>query len=122
VNRGPRGRRPRRVSGLLRNHLGQILIREVQPLFSSLITVTRVVMTPDLQTARIFITVLGSDDPHRVLKAVEDRTPQLRHSIATSVNLKYNPQLIFELDPEPEWQSRLDDLIRGTDADDQESD
>ncbi|MBN2198760.1 MAG: 30S ribosome-binding factor RbfA [Candidatus Aminicenantes bacterium] len=122
MNPVEKGRRPKRVSGLLRNHLGQILIREVQPLFSSLITVTRVAMTPDLLTARVFLTVLGPDDPHRVLQAVEDRAPQLRQSVASAVNLKYNPQLVFELDPEPEWQLRLDDLIPRTNDDDQESD
>ena len=119
---GEKGRRPRRVSGLIRNHLGRVLIREVQPLSSSLITVTRVVMTPALQTARIFLTVLGPDDPGRVLKTLEDRTPHLRHSIASSINLKYNPLLIFELDPEPELQSRLDDLLHEIKTNDQESD
>lgn len=119
---GEKGRRPRRVSVLLREHLGGILIREVQPLFSSLVTVTRVAMTPDLLTARVYLTVLGPDDPLRVLSALQDMAPRLRHSVAVSVNLKYNPLLIFELDPEPEWQTRLDDLISGAKDDDQESD
>jgi ribosome-binding factor A len=110
------------VSGLLRDHLARVLIREVQPLFSSLVTVTRVVMTPDLLTARVYVTVLGPDDPARVLKALQDLAPKLRHSVAVSVNLKYNPLLVFELDPEPEWQTRLDDLIRGTRDDDEKSD
>lgn len=117
-----KNRRPRRVSGLIRNHLGRIILREVQPLFSSLVTVTRVIMTPDLRSARVFVTVLGPDDPPSVLKALEDQAPRLRHSVASAVNLKYNPLLIFELDPEPEWQSRLDDLIQRTKTDDQETD
>ncbi len=115
-------RRPKRVAELIHHHLSQCLIRDVQPLFSSLITVTRVEMTPDLLTARVFLSVLGPDDPHRVFQVLEEAKPDLRRSIARSVNLKYNPALLFELDPNPEWESKLDSLIQRTKTDDQEAD
>ncbi len=110
--KGESDRRPKRVAELLRSHLGLLFIREIQPLVSSLVTVTRVKISPDLLTARVFLTVLGPDDPSRVLELLREKTPHLRHSIATSINLKYNPTLVFELDPEPEWQTKLEDLIR----------
>ncbi len=120
--REEKGRRPRRVAELLREHLGRVLIRDIQPRFASLVTVTRVEMTPDLLTARVFLSVLGPDDPHLVFQALEEAKPDLRRSIARSVNLKYNPALLFELDPNPEWESKLDSLIQRTKTDDQEAD
>jgi ribosome-binding factor A len=105
-------RRPKRVAGLIHHHLSQCLIREVQPLFSSLITVTRVEMTADLLTARVFLTILGPDDPATVLEVLNKKKNALRRSVASAVNLKYNPELIFELDLTPEWESRLNRLIK----------
>ena len=115
-------RRPRRVAGLIQDHLSRLFIQEVQPLFSSLITVTRVEMTADLLSARVFLTVLGPDDPAAVLAALEKKKNHVRRSVAAAINLKYNPQLFFELDQTPEWSSRLDQLIKQVKSDEQGSD
>lgn len=115
-------RRPKRVAELIHHHLSQCLIREVQPHYSSLITITRVEMTADLLTARIYLTVLGPDDPAAVLEVMTKKKNSLRRSVASAVNLKYNPQLFFELDPTPEWESRLNRLIKQAKADEQGTD
>lgn len=119
--RGER-RRPRQVAGLIQDHLSRLFIQEVQPLFSSLITVTRVEMTADLLTARVFLTVLGPDDPAAVLAALGKKKNHVRRSVAAAINLKYNPELFFELDRAPEWDSRLDQLIKQVKTDEQGSD
>ncbi|MCJ7611220.1 MAG: 30S ribosome-binding factor RbfA [Candidatus Aminicenantes bacterium] len=115
-------RRPKRVSGLIHHHISQCLIQEVQPLFSSLVTVIRVEMTADLLTARVFLTVLGPDDPTAVLEVLDKKKSYLRRSVASAVNLKYNPELFFELDLTPEWESRLNRLIKQTKTDEQGTD
>jgi ribosome-binding factor A len=115
-------RRPRQVAGLIQDHLSRFFIQEVQPLFSSLITVTRVEMTVDLMSARVFLTVLGPDDPAAVLAALAKKKNHVRRSVATAINLKYNPELFFELDRAAEWDSRLDQLIKQAKTDEQGSD
>jgi ribosome-binding factor A len=115
-------RRPKRVAELIHHHLSKCLIHEVQPLFSSLITITRVEMTADLLTARVFLTVLGPDDPMGVVEALNKKKGHLRRSVASAVNLKYNPQLIFERDLTPEWESRLNRLMEQTKTDEQGTD
>ena len=115
-------RRPKRVAELIHHHLSPCLIREVQPLFSSLITVTRVEMTADLLTARVYLTVLGPDNPEAVLAVLDKKSHFLRRSVASAINLKYNPELFFELDRTPEWESRLNRLIKKAKADEQGTD
>jgi ribosome-binding factor A len=105
------GRRQKRVSNLIQEALGRALIQDVQPLFACLVTVTRVEMPPDLKTATVFLSVMGEADQTRVLESLRQRTGHFRKILASSVKLKYNPELFFVLDPVPEYESRIDELI-----------
>ncbi len=52
-------RRPKRVASLIKEALSRIMLREFQSEGSGLITVTRVEMTADLQSARVYLSVFG---------------------------------------------------------------
>jgi ribosome-binding factor A len=106
------GRRPKRVAHLIKETLGRILIREFQGTGSGLITVTRVEITSDLQTAHVYVSFIGAIDPKEALALLQKRKGYLRKVIASEVKLKYNPTLIFSLDPTPEYESRIDQLIK----------
>jgi ribosome-binding factor A len=109
-----RGFRTRRVAELVQAELSRLLISEFQDPVSGLLTVTRVEMTPDLLTARVFLSVFGADDPNTQLDRLERAKGLIRKALASRVKLKYNPQLIFTLDPGPEHQDRIDKLIEET--------
>ncbi len=105
------GRRPKRVANLIKEALGRLLLREFQGDGSGLITVTRVEMTPDLQTAHVYLSFFGGIREDETLELIEKRKGYLRKSIASEVKLKYNPELIFVRDPAPEYERRLDSLM-----------
>ncbi len=105
------GRRQKRVSNLIQDELSRVFIQEVQPLFDCIITVTRVEMPADLKTATVFFTVMGQADKDRVAESLGQRAGHFRKILASTVNLKYNPELFFVLDPVPEYESRIDELI-----------
>ena len=106
--------RTRRVAELIRAELSRLIITEVQDPASGLLTVTRVEMTPDLLTARVFLSVFGAGDPDALLARIERSRGALRRALASRVKLKYNPELFFALDPGPEHQDRIDRLIEET--------
>ena len=60
-----KGLRTRRVAELVQAELSRLLITEFQDAASGLLTVTRVEMTPDLLTARVFLSVFGTAGPRR---------------------------------------------------------
>jgi ribosome-binding factor A len=105
------GLRTRRVAELVRAELSRLLITEFQDDASGLLTVTRVEMTPDLLTARVFLSVFGTRDPAALLDRIERAKGGLRRTLASRIKLKYNPQLFFALDPGPGHQERIDQLI-----------
>jgi ribosome-binding factor A len=109
-----KGFRTRRVAELVQAELSRLLISEFQDASSGFLTVTRVDMTPDLLTARVFLSMFGTDDPHVLLDRIERSKGYIRRTLASRVRLKYNPQLFFALDPGPDHQERIDKLIEET--------
>ena len=104
-------RRAKRVGHRIMEELGRFLIEEFQGPGPELVTVTRVEITPDLMTARVFVSVFGGDGPEEILARLEERKAHVRRLLASRVNLKYNPELIFLPDPAPEYAESLDRLI-----------
>jgi ribosome-binding factor A len=103
--------RVRRVSELIQAELGRMLIREFQDASTGIVTVTRVEMTPDLLSAKVYVAVYGAEDPSAVVAALEKSRGHIRKALASRVRLKYNPELFFLLDPGPEYEERIDRLI-----------
>jgi len=104
-------RREKRIANLIKEALSRLLIEEVPGTSSALITITRVEMSHDLLTAHVYLSLFGWEDKDAVLALLERRKGYFRKSIASTVNLKYNPQLIFALDPLLNYEEKIDQLI-----------
>jgi ribosome-binding factor A len=106
------GSRPDRVADQLRGELGQLLTREVHDPGIGFVTITRVQVTPDLQTARVFYTALGDDKARQNSeRAVARATPFLRRQIGSRLRLKRVPELHFIYDESIAGQDRIEQLI-----------
>lgn len=104
-------RRPKRVAHLIQEMLSRVFLEEFQG-ETGLITVTRVEMTADLQTAHVYLSLFGRRDEEALWERLENSKGYLRKAIASGVKLRYNPRLVFHRDPTPELESRIDRLIK----------
>jgi len=68
-------------------------------------------MSKDLKTARILLSIFPDREKEAILELINKRTVYLRKTIASKTKLKYNPLLIFSLDPSPDYEQRIDKLI-----------
>jgi len=108
------GSRPDRVADQVRGELGQLLAREVHDPGIGFVTITRVQVTPDLQTARVFYTALSGDDGkarQRTERAIARATPFLRRQIGSRLRLKRVPELHFIYDESIAGQDRVERLL-----------
>ena len=104
--------RPDRVGEQIREELTQVLLREVHDPGIGFVTLTRVKVSPDLQVARIFYTVIGDDKAKRETKrALERATPFLRRKVAAAVRLRRVPELHFQYDEGIERQDRVEKIL-----------
>ena len=106
-------RRQKKVSSLLKEVLGPILIDTVRDAFdSSLITITRIEITKDLKTAHVYLSLFGKEHKEQILEVLNARTGFFRRHVASRTNLKYNPMLIFSYDPILSYEEKIDTLIK----------
>ncbi|MCC7009315.1 MAG: 30S ribosome-binding factor RbfA [Acidobacteria bacterium] len=106
------GSRPERVGEEIRHEIGQLIAREVHDPGLGFVTITRVKVSPDLQQARVYYTLLGDErarkDTERALGRV---TPFLRRHIGARIRLRRVPELTFEFDRSVEYQDRVERII-----------
>lgn len=106
------GTRPDRVAEQIRHELGTLLAREVHDPGIGFVTINRVQVSPDLQLARAYYTILGDDkDKRETQRALERATPFLRRQIGSRVQLRRVPELRFEYDRSVEHQDRVAQIL-----------
>jgi len=124
--------RTERVAGEIQAALARALQSDFSDLSDGLITVTKVRMSPDLRSGRVYISLLGGTKPgEKTLEAIKKETPHIRSAVAKAVRMKYVPDLHFYLDDTQEEVAHVEEIFRkireerGTenvDADDAEAD
>lgn len=108
-----------RVGEELRHALAQVLERgEMRDpdLQGVSVTVTEIDASPDLRNAIAFIVPLGGRDAERVLAAMRRAAPFFRSRLAKMVDLRFAPELRFELDRSFDAADRIDALLRAPDV------
>jgi ribosome-binding factor A len=108
------GYRPDRVGEEIRQELSEMLSRgDIHDPGIGFITLTRVVVSPDLQQARVFYTSLGDDKARKeTSKALGRATPYMRRQIGSRLRLRRVPELEFRFDQSIEHQDRVERIIR----------
>jgi ribosome-binding factor A len=116
-------RRQRRVSELIHRELSMLLMREVRDPRLAGITLTEVRVTPDLQIARVYYTVLGdAEEAKAAAVALQSAGGYLRTQLAAQVRLRLVPELVFQLDQSAEHGRRIDELLAQIAEDDESED
>ena len=78
------------------------------------VTVTGVRTSPDLRQARVRVSVLGNPDEQKAsIKGLVSAKGLIRHELGRRLeNLKYSPELRFELDPSIEYSVHISELLK----------
>ena len=106
-------RRIERVNGVLRQEISRILAAELRdPRLASLVSVTRVDTSSDLQFAKVFVSVLGDqEEKSSTLKALKAASGFIRRGIRHQVTLRAVPSVAFYIDESIERGAELLKLI-----------
>ena len=103
--------RMRRVNAAVREVLSET-VGELKDPRIGFVTVTGVETSPDLRTARVFVSVLGSlKKRENTLAGLEAAHGVLQARIARELRMKRTPQLTFEYDDSVERGVRISQLI-----------
>ena len=106
-------RRASRVNDLLREELSELIRREIRdPRLADIVSITRVAVSADLRTAKVFISTLGGEmEKRQTLQALRAAAGFLQRGLKPRISLKSTPILSFVQDDSIERGARLLTLI-----------
>ena len=111
----PFSQRQLRVGELVKQNLGEILIRneaKIPLTTTKLITVTEVRMTPDLKTARVYVIRLGGIDNKETVRILTEFSHLVRRALSKRLDIKFLPKLIFVEDNSFEYAEKIERIIK----------
>jgi ribosome-binding factor A len=102
-----------RISEVLKQAVSKIIITELKDPRMGFVTVTKVEPSPDLKSAKVFVSVLG-DSPsveRQTMKALASAAGYIRREAAEQVTLRAVPELRFVVDGSIKRSIRISKLI-----------
>jgi ribosome-binding factor A len=100
------------VADQIRSELAELLAREVHDPGIGFVTLTRVELSGDLQSARVLYTVLGDQKARAASgRALERAAAFLRRQIGMRLRLKRVPTLKFVYDESIAGQDRIEQIL-----------
>jgi ribosome-binding factor A len=123
ISQKPLSQRQLRVGELVKQNLGELLIRneaKIPTINSKSITVTEVRMTPDLKTARVYVIPLGGGDIKEAVKILTEYSHLVRRALSKRLDIKFLPKLTFVGDNSFEYAEKIEKIIKKIKENDKE--
>ena len=107
-------KRQQKFAGVIQKDLAEIFQREGNNYFpNTLVTITKVRMTPDLAIARVFLSFFNNSNITQALNTVKAHAGEIRYKLGTRIKdqARIIPQLEFFVDDTNEYVERMDKIF-----------
>jgi ribosome-binding factor A len=108
------GYRIDQVAGQVRQEVMQIIQRDLKDPRIGFVSITQVKLSPDFRHARVRVSILGTEDEQEeTLRGLNSAKGLIRHELGRRLsNLKFSPDILFELDPSIEYSVHISKRLR----------
>ena len=102
------------VGEQVREEIMSMIRRELKDPRIGFVSITSVRMSPDLRQARVRVSVMGTPDEQKsTLAGLVSARGLIRHELGRRLqNLKFSPDLRFELDSSIEYSVHISELLK----------
>jgi len=105
-------RRIERLNTLIREEVSDLIRQAKDPRLNCLLSITRVETTPDLQFAKIYISIMGSDkEKKNAMEGLNSACGFFYRELRSRLALRHTPQLVFHKDESIEQGARILSLL-----------
>lgn len=101
-----------KVNELIRQKVGEIIIRDLKLKIGVLVTVVKVSTSPDLRRSRVSISVFPVSEKHYVLDTLEKEMYFVQKSLNQQLHMRPLPRLSFVIDETEEEAQKVEDILR----------
>lgn len=108
-------RRTERLNDLIREEISDLLRRQAKdPRLDCFLTVTMVDASPDLRHAKVFISVMGTEEEKtKAMNGLASASSFFHRELMKRLSLRRTPQLSFHRDDSIERAAHVMDLMKG---------
>ena len=106
-------KRADRVSALILEEVGKMLLMEMKDPDVKDVTVTKVEMTDDLRYAKIYYSVLGDETKQALVKRALERSKGfVRSEIGKRIKIRFTPEINFVHDDTAAYADHIEQLLK----------
>lgn len=104
--------RVERVAEEIKKHVGEILQEELRDPRIGFATITKVELTRDLQQAKVYFSIFGSEKQQRDTQVGLKRSAgYIRKLLGQRMKIRYTPELIFRLDEGAKHSIHISEIL-----------
>ncbi|MBA4393101.1 MAG: 30S ribosome-binding factor RbfA [Desulfobacca sp.] len=108
--------RPKRtiqVGGLIQKEISELLLRKIKDPRLEMVTISGVVVTPDLKLARVFFSRFGNSiEVQKALEGLRSAAGFIKRELGQRLKLRHVPELEFMYDTSFDYGDRIESLIK----------
>lgn len=106
--------RQAKIARLLQKELSEIFRQQTAKAHGVIISVSAVRVSPDLSTARAYLSVFPSEKGAEMLESINHSAKTIRYELAQRVRyqLRKTPELTFYLDDSLDYLENIDNLLK----------
>lgn len=101
-----------KVEHLIKEEISLIFLHKLSNMNLGFVTITNVRVSPDLKTAKIYLSVFEREKRELVLSKIEDRKGYIRSELAHRIKIKFTPELKFFIDDTLDYVEKIEGLIK----------
>jgi ribosome-binding factor A len=101
-----------KLNDLLRDEVGKILLNELTVADGILVTVTRAVVSPTLEHATVYISVLPENKSKEILKKLKIEIFGIQQRLNKIFQIRTVPKIRFEIDTVEQHASHIEEILQ----------
>ena len=101
-----------KVAEEIKHRMNSAMSRDIMDLNGGLITISKVIMSPDLKLAKIYVSFLGNKEPiDTLIERINERKKHIRFLLGKQLSLKYVPDIIFYYDDTMDYADKINNCL-----------
>jgi ribosome-binding factor A len=105
--------RQNKINRMLQKELSEVFLTQTKAMHGVLVSVSQVRVSPDLSTARVYLSIFPNENIAAILKNIQDNARSIRYELAGRLRfqLRRMPELSFFLDDSLDYAENIDAIL-----------
>ncbi len=99
------------INELIQKELGQIILREIEFPKNTLVTITRVETSPDLNQTKVYVSCLPDNQANIVLQILKRQGYRIQHELNKRLKIRIIPKIRFIKELKTMQAGRVEEIL-----------